>query len=107
MNYAFADILLVDFPLTDRSGSKQRPTLVILDTGDDDVMVAPITSQGTRSSYDIEVSDWEGAGLKIPSFIRIGKLSTVDKTFIRHPLGKLQEQDSLEVKRVLAKLGGK
>jgi mRNA-degrading endonuclease toxin of MazEF toxin-antitoxin module len=102
VNYSFADILLVDFPLTDRSGSKQRPTLVVLDIGDDD---APITSQGTSSDYDIEVTDWEGAGLKIPSFIRIGKLSTVDKAFVRHPLGKLLERDILEVRRVLAKLG--
>lgn len=105
MTYVFADILLVDFPLTDRSASKQRPTLVILDTGDDDVMVAPITSQGTRSNFDVEVDDWEEAGLKIPSFIRIGKLSTVDKVFVRHQLGKLLEQDSLKVRQVLARLG--
>ena len=105
MIYVFADILLVDFPSTDRSGSKQRPTLVTLDTGDDDVMVAPITSQGTRSDFDIEVGDWEEAGLKMPSFIRVGKLSTVDKVFVRHQVGKLLGQDSLKVKQVLAKFG--
>jgi mRNA interferase MazF len=105
VTYIFADILLVDFPLTDRSSSKQRPTLVILDTGDEDVMVAPITSQGTCSDFDTELSDWEAAGLKMPSFVRVGKLSTVDKIFVRHQIGKLLEEDTLKVKAVLAKLG--
>lgn len=101
MTYSFGDVLLVDFPLTDRSHSKKRPTVVVLDTGDDDVMVAPITSQDARSVYDFKVGEWEEAGLKLPSLVRLGKLSTVNKTFVKRKLGELQEQDTIEMKKVL------
>ncbi|MEK7989761.1 MAG: hypothetical protein VSS52_002045 [Thiotrichaceae bacterium] len=43
MIYSFGEIVLISFPYLDTT--KQRPALVILDTGDDDFILAPIASQ--------------------------------------------------------------
>jgi hypothetical protein len=40
-NYQVGDLVLVDFPFTVSGPGKPRPALVILDTGDADVLVAP------------------------------------------------------------------
>jgi len=42
-SFAAGDIVLLKFPFTDAAGSKRRPALVLLDTGDEDVMVARVT----------------------------------------------------------------
>jgi hypothetical protein len=47
--YRFGDILLLSFPFTGGIGSKRGPALVLLDTGDADVLVARITSQSART----------------------------------------------------------
>jgi mRNA interferase MazF len=48
--YAAGDIVLLQFPFTDTAGSKRRPALVLLDTGDDDIVVARVTGQLSTAS---------------------------------------------------------
>lgn len=43
IKYKFGDVVLVVFSQADGS-RKQRPALVVLDTGDDDIVLAPITT---------------------------------------------------------------
>ena len=101
MVYNFADILFVDFPLSDATGIKKRSALVLLDSGDADVLVARISGQTPRSPYDILLNDWEEASLLLPSTVRLDKLATIDKRFVRRALGKLSEQDTKKLKRSL------
>ncbi len=54
-------------------GSKVRPALVLLDTGDDDFVAAPITSQPRLSDYDLAIETWRAAGLNVASSVRIHK----------------------------------
>jgi hypothetical protein len=42
-NYEFGEIVLVDFPQSGRVQRKKRPALVVLDVGDADAVLAPIT----------------------------------------------------------------
>ena len=37
------DVVLIEVPFHQKQGVKVRPALVILDTGDDDFVAAPIT----------------------------------------------------------------
>ena len=74
-----------------------RPALVLLDAGDDDIVVARITSQEIRDEFDIEIHEWEAAGLALPSLVRVHKLATLDKRLVRHRLGALSFGDWIQV----------
>lgn len=43
-NYEFGGVVLVDFPQSGTNRRKRRPALVVLDIGDADVVLAPITT---------------------------------------------------------------
>ncbi len=63
------DVVLLLFPFTGAEGAKKRPALVLLDTGDDDVVVARITSQIARGDLDVELAQWQQEGLLAPSVV--------------------------------------
>jgi len=50
-NYRSSEIVLSSFPFADVTGVKQHPPLVLLDTGDEDLVVARITSQAARGLF--------------------------------------------------------
>jgi mRNA-degrading endonuclease toxin of MazEF toxin-antitoxin module len=91
--YEPGDIVLLTFLFTGRSGKKQRPALVVLDSGDADLLVARITTQQDRSAFDLPLKDWRQAGLLAPSIVRFHKLATLEKSLVARPLGRLSEQD--------------
>jgi mRNA interferase MazF len=43
-NYRTGDLLLVMFPFAHGGRGKQRPAIVLLDEGDDDVLLARVTT---------------------------------------------------------------
>jgi mRNA interferase MazF len=104
--YSPGELLLVPVPYTKGGGSTTRPALVLVDTGDADVLLARITSQPQTSPCDVAIVDWRGAGLRKPSFIRLHKLVTVDKSEIQRSLGNLQPADRAAVSAVLRQLHG-
>jgi mRNA interferase MazF len=96
------DILLVEFPFVSGGQSKRRPSLVVIDTGDADVVVARITTRTKQLQLDVPISDWAGAGLNSPSIVRLGKLAAIGKSVIVLKLGSLQPADRNRVATVLA-----
>jgi mRNA interferase MazF len=99
--YTKGDILLASLAFSDAQGSKRRPVMVVHDFGDEDLLVVPVTSHSVRSSNDVEVSDWNSAGLKLPSTVRVEKLATIAKSCVARQLGELTEQDRSAVERTL------
>jgi mRNA interferase MazF len=81
--YSHGAIVIVDFPFTSGGGSKRRPALVVLDSGDADVVVARLTTQAKQGPHDVEVVDWASAGLRAPTIARLHKLLTVENCDIR------------------------
>jgi len=65
--YPIGDLVLVDFPFTVSGPGKPRPALVILDTGDADVLLARVTTQAYAGTFDVQIVDWQQAGLLAPS----------------------------------------
>ncbi|OQX02927.1 MAG: growth inhibitor [Desulfobacteraceae bacterium IS3] len=96
-NYHPGDIILISFPFSDAARAKRRPALVISDCGDEDVIVARISSQSALGVFDVELSDWQLSGLLFPSTVRINKLATLEKRLIERRLGKLTEKDSARI----------
>jgi mRNA interferase MazF len=66
-NYQAGELLLVDFPLTTTGTGKPRPALVVLDSGDADVLLARVTTQSHNSPFDVPILAWQQAGLLAPS----------------------------------------
>jgi mRNA interferase MazF len=101
LQYAEADCIY-DQDFSDGQGTKRRPVLVVHDFGDADLLVVPVTSHAARAATDVTLSEWRGAGLKLPSTIRVEKLATIDKTCVVRKLGSLPAADNARVKETLA-----
>lgn len=95
--YRPGEIVLLSFPFSDMTEMKRRPALILLDTGDEDIIVARVTSQISQTAFDVELVDWQQAGLLLPSVVRVHKVATLEKRLVEHRLGKLTPDDWAQV----------
>lgn len=98
------DIVLIPFPYTDLTGTKNRPALILIGSNDD-ITVSFITTQlKWQEQYDLKIEPSIGNGLKKPSLIRLSKITTVDKDLVIGKLGELSEREISETNRKLREL---
>src|SRR5438132_10300414 len=94
------DVVLLDHPFSDASGSKVRPALVV--QGDarntllTETVVALITTNlkhvgtdATQLLIDIATATGKPSGLRVSSAVKCGKLYTVHEADIRKKIGAL------------------
>jgi mRNA-degrading endonuclease toxin of MazEF toxin-antitoxin module len=60
-----------------------------------------VTSQAARSPRDVPVVNWQQAGLRLPSIVRLEKLATVEKSTVVKKMGRITPDDWEKVKAVL------
>lgn len=82
MPLPFGEVVLIRMQFHQAADAKVRPAVVLLDTGDDDFVAAPITSQNKHSEYDLAIHEWQSAGLNAASYIRVHKLTVLAKSEI-------------------------
>jgi mRNA interferase MazF len=96
------DVVLVDYPFSDRTGSKVRPCLVVQNDRNnqrlDDTIIAAISSNTTRGTTEptqfvIDVNTAEGrpSGLLFDSAVQCENLVTVDCQFVMRKIGTLPQ----------------
>jgi mRNA interferase MazF len=102
--YSFGDIILIGFPHTDMQGISKRPALVLYDGGDDDIVVARITTQEYSTATDHKLIDWKDSGLLAESYIRLSKLATIEKRFVIKRLGRLLVSEINGIKGILKRV---
>ena len=95
--YRPGEIVLLLFPFADATGAKRRPALIILDTGDEDIIVFRVTSQVAQTAFDVELVEWRQAGLQLPSVVRVHKVATLEKRLVERRLGTLTPGDWAQV----------
>jgi mRNA interferase MazF len=89
MPFEFGDLVLVPFPFRSHTTSKKRPAVVVsnraYNTARPDVVVMALTSQLRPSPTpgEVQVSQWQNAGLLKPSVIKNRLRHT--RTGSRHP----------------------
>jgi mRNA interferase MazF len=98
------EIILVHHPFSDFQGMKLRPSLVLLDSGDEDVVVARVTRRTHSGLFDVPLDDWKYAGLMSSSTVRINKNLNVAKRLVKHRIGKLSEHDWLKTTQAVQRL---
>jgi mRNA interferase MazF len=108
---SFGDVVLVPFPFTDQTTSKQRPAVVIsspaYNAAKPDIILMAITSQLRASAAYAEVwlTDWQAAGLLKPSAVK-PVIATLEARLIIRTLGTLAEGDSNALRTAIAEMIG-
>ncbi len=109
--FLFGTIVLVPFPFTDQSASKQRPAVIVSSRAYHrarrDIILMPITSQlrGANLFGDVPVQDWQAARLLMPSAVK-PIFATLDQSLILKPLGQLATQDQAALRAAITQLLG-
>jgi len=93
MTLRFGEIVLIRVQFHESAGAKVRPALVLLDTGDEDFVAAPVTSRARHSEYDVALEDWLASGLNVASYVRVHKLTVLAKAEIVRRLDVISEKD--------------
>lgn len=110
-DYDFGDVVLVPFPFTDQSTTKQRPAVVVSSTRyhaeRPDLILMAVTSMRRDSPPvgELSVRGWQAAGLLKPSAIK-PILTTIEKRLVRKRLGMLNDDDRAGLRQALALILG-
>lgn len=100
MNVSRGNVVLVDYPFSDRTGSKVRPALVVqadeLNQRIDDTILAAISSATHRSSatqlfIDLATAEGRQSGLRQNSMVQCENLLTYDQALVIAKIGSLPE----------------
>ncbi|MEX0716801.1 MAG: type II toxin-antitoxin system PemK/MazF family toxin [Planctomycetaceae bacterium] len=94
------DVVLVDYPYSDRSGSKKRPCVVVQSDRNnlriDDSIVVMITSrtshvpvEPTKLLIDVATPAGRQSGLLFTSAVQCENIATVDGSFVLRKIGTL------------------
>jgi mRNA interferase MazF len=102
--YNFGDIVLIGFPYTDLQGVSKRPAIVLYDSGDQDILVARITTQEYATDADYKIIEWKNSGLLAESYVRLGKQATIDKKYVIKKLGALAASEPEIIKSILRRI---
>lgn len=102
------DVVLVDFPCSDRTGSKVRPALVIqADVWNqvlDDTILAMVSSSsrrrvGSATQHAIAAASTaaQASGLRLDSIVQCENLVTYDQRMILRVLGQLPDSEMKQI----------
>ena len=111
MTYQFGDVVLVPFPFTDQSSTKQRPGVIVSSAAYNrvrrDVILMAVTSQvrGSGGYGELLVQDWQAAKLLKPSAIK-PVFATLEQALVIKSLGKLSQRDQQQLKEMIGKVLG-
>lgn len=101
------DVVLVPFPFTDLSRTKQRSCLILAATKpkglNERYVVAMMTShlRGLSFVSDVVLQEWKNTGLPKPTLVRLAKVVTIERKLIRRKIGRLRASDQKAVERRL------
>ena len=87
------DVVLLDHPFSDASGSKVRPALVVqadaFNQTHSSVTICPITSDSVDAPlFRVTLPPGERTGLSVPSQVMVDKVVSVPRTAIVRTIGR-------------------
>ena len=101
-------IVLVPFPFDDFSSTKVRPAVCLTDKigKHHHIVIAFITSQipTDKTGSDIILESNEETGLKVKSFLRLHRLTTIPAEIIHRKLGQVPKMKERELKEKISQL---
>jgi len=104
--YKQRDIVLIPFPYSDLSESKQRPALIIsneLINKTEDRICCLVTKNSRKEDLLIKKEDFESGTLPFKSFVRSHRIFTIHQAIIKKKLCKINKSFH---DKVIIKLNG-
>lgn len=88
------DVVVIDFPFSDLSGTKLRPALVVTRLSGDDIILCMITTQSKSDGYSISLNkaDFDNGGLDHSCYIRPNRLFTADSNKVKKSRGNISSK---------------
>jgi mRNA interferase MazF len=111
MPFEFGDVVLVPFPFTSHIASKKRPAVVVsgraYNTSRPDVVVMAVTSQlrPSQTRGEVQVGQWQAAGLLKPSVIK-PVFATLERALVIRQLGTLSAADRAALRKAIEEILG-
>jgi mRNA interferase MazF len=102
------DVVIIDHPFSDATGSKVRPALVVQSDQRNSLLNETIvalisknlqysSSDPTQLLIDIKTPDGKASGLMVNSVVKCGKLFTIHQDLIRKNIGYLSPALMLQI----------
>lgn len=106
MKYEKGDIVIFQFPFSDTTNFKKRPSVVVATLEGDNVILSQITGQPRPDPdlLELEAKDFQSGGISRDSFIRPSILFTIHKSRISYKAGKLNQKKIKEVEKKLIEI---
>jgi mRNA interferase MazF len=98
------EVVVVPFPFTDLSDTKNRPAVVLFDPGDSDIVLCQVTSQLVKRddlSITITSRDFSSGLLRVDSIARVNRLFTFSRSKIVRSCGLLTRNKTEEIVKTL------
>jgi len=92
--FGIASVVLIDFPFSDLSRTKQRPAVVLAQASREDWILCQVTSnaQIDKQAVEINSSDFAKGSLRKMSYARPNKIFTGHKSLIIRRVGTLKKE---------------
>ncbi|MGB9756061.1 MAG: type II toxin-antitoxin system PemK/MazF family toxin, partial [Desulfurella sp.] len=74
------------------------------DTGDEDIVVARITTHKHNEEMELEIEDYREKGLLLPSYVRFNKIATLNRKDMYKKIGELSTNEVKKAHKILRKL---
>ncbi len=113
MSVRRGDVVRVDWPYSDRTGSKVRPAVVVQDDAlnqliDDTLLVLVSRTRRALGATEVEIDPAvdPACGLRYRSFVSCNNLLTIEQSLIVQTLGQLSGATLLQIDACLKKALG-
>jgi mRNA interferase MazF len=100
------DVVLLNFPFSDLSGSKLRPAVVVAVVDLGDFIACQVSSRpiSGRPSLELKATDFVAGGLNRVSFALPGKLFTANRTIVAKRVGRLNDSVKDQIREKIVRI---
>ena len=101
------EVVVVPFPFTDLSDTKNRPAVVLHDSGAADIILCQVTSQHTNLdglAVSITSGDFSSGWLHIDSYARVNRLFTFSRDRVVRSCGRLSQLKTSQIVQTLVSM---
>ena len=100
------DVVVLEFPYTDLSKTKKRPSLVVANLKGDNIILCQITGQSRPDPdlIDLKKDDFQTGGLHRESFIMPSFIFTIHKSKVNYIAEKIEQEKIKEVEKKLCEI---